>query len=281
MQTLISAQSLRDELDELDSQDLILLDCRFYLTDLDKAAKEYQKAHIPGAIFVDVHHHLASPETPLSGRHPLPLASDFSHYLKSIGITSNSNVVVYDDMSGAIAARAWWMLSQNNIKTRVLDGGLKAWLALEGEMVTDIVSPTRAQEALSISFPWAVSEAAVLENMETEGFQLIDARANDRFEGQNETIDAIAGHVPGALNRPFSKNLNSDGLFVAPSELAISFDEYGSDNESVHYCGSGITACHNVLANVLSGGDNKRVFVGSWSQWSKRMQRLMAEQQES
>jgi len=278
MQTLISAQSLRDE---LDSQDLILLDCRFYLTDLEKAAKEYQKGHIPGAIFVDVHHHLASPETPLSGRHPLPSNSDFSYYLKTIGITSNSNVVVYDDMSGAIAARAWWMLSQNNIKTRVLDGGLKAWLASKGEMVADLVIPTIAKETVSISFPWAVDEAAVLENIETGSFQLIDARANDRFEGQNETIDAIAGHVPGALNRPFSKNLNDNGLFVTSSELASSFDELGVKSECVHYCGSGITACHNVLANVHSGGDNKRVFVGSWSQWSKRMQRLMAEQQES
>lgn len=276
MQTLISSQRL---LNELDHPDLVLLDCRFYLTDLDKAAKEYQKGHIPGAIFVDVHHYLASPETPLSGRHPLPLASDFSDYLESIGISSHSKVVVYDDMSGAIAARAWWMLSQNGINTRVLDGGINAWLAVEGGLDTDLVSPKGTKEKLTIAFPWAVDEAAVLENIETECFQLMDARANDRFEGQNETIDAIAGHIPGAINRPFAKNLNTEGLFLTTSELALSFTE--PDNEWVHYCGSGITACHNVLANVHGGGDNKRIFVGSWSQWSKRMQRLMSEQQEN
>lgn len=277
MQTLISAQTLKEE---CQSELLVILDCRFYLTDLEKGKIEYSKGHIPGAIFVDVHHDLASPETLLSGRHPLPAASDFSHYLQSVGIHANSKVIVYDDMSGAIAARAWWMLSQNNIEIRVLDGGIKAWIALGAELESDVIKPQVLQEKLSVSFPWAIEESAVLENIETEKFQLLDARANDRFEGQNETVDAIGGHIPGAVNRPFSKNLNSDGLFHDSKDLATGFEELIGTDNLVHYCGSGITACHNVLANIHAGRDDKYVFIGSWSLWSKRMLRLMSEQQD-
>lgn len=275
MHTLISASELKAELQD---ESLIILDSRFYLTDIEKGEKEYQKGHIPGAIFVDLHHDLASAETPLSGRHPLPNERDFSNYLQSIGIDAQSNVVIYDDMSGAIAARAWWMLSQNNIKARVLDGGLSTWLALGEALETQTRIPVTAARGLSIAFPWAIDEAAVLENIEAENFQLLDARANDRFEGQNETIDPIAGHIPGALNRPFVSNLNSDGGFLAPDELAQSFADFAIDSDLVHYCGSGVTACHNVLANIYAGGQQRSVYVGSWSQWSKRMIRLMSEQ---
>ncbi|KZM39977.1 thiosulfate sulfurtransferase [Marinomonas sp. SBI22] len=276
MRTLISAQALKSE---LANPDLIILDSRFYLTDLDKGLLEYNKGHIPGALFVDLHHDLASPENEFSGRHPLPAPDDFSLYLQKKGIKLNSKVVVYDDMSGAIAARAWWMLAQNNIDVRVLDGGINAWLAIEGELET--VAPTLriTDQSLNISFPWAVSEEDVLENMETESFQLLDARASDRFEGQNETMDPLAGHIPGALNRPFPTNLDSQGTFLSSESLAQDFKQIETDLEIVHYCGSGVTACHNVLANLSAAGDNKRVFIGSWSQWSKRMLRLMTEQQ--
>lgn len=275
MQTLISATELKRELND---PNLVILDCRFYLTDLGKGAKEYAKGHLPDAIFVDVHHNLASEETELSGRHPLPSTSDFSAYLQSIGIGSDSNVVVYDDMSGAIAARAWWMLSQNGVNTRVLDGGLNTWLRLGEPLSTSNTEPKVSEIKLSISFPWAISETAVLENIETEAFQLLDARANDRYQGQNETIDALAGHIPGAFNRPFSNNLDENGLFLNLKVLADSFDEFDKENSLIHYCGSGITACHNVLANAHAGKDDRRVFIGSWSQWSKRMLRLMSEQ---
>ena len=276
MRTLISAQALKSE---LANPDLIILDSRFYLTDLDKGLLEYNKGHIPGALFVDLHHDLASPENKLSGRHPLPLPIDFSGYLQKMGIQHNSNVVVYDDMSGAIAARAWWMLAQNNIDVRVLDGGISAWQEFGGELDTAKSYLTPAELPLGISFPWAVSEDEVLENMETETFQLLDARANDRFEGQNETMDALAGHIPGALNHPFSTNLDGQGAFLSPESLAQGFKQFETESEIVHYCGSGVTACHNVLANLSAGGNNKRVFIGSWSQWSKRMLRLMSEQQ--
>ena len=277
MQTLISAKDL---LEELDDQNLIILDSRFYLTDLAKGIKEYEMGHIPGAIFVDLHHDLASPETKKSGRHPLPLEADFSDFIQSLGIDSEVNVVVYDDMSGAIAARAWWMLSQNGIHTRVLDGGVQAWLAMEGGLETKTRSPNATTKKLEIHFPWAVSEEEVLENIEAEAFQLVDARASDRYEGQNENIDALAGHISGAINRPFASNLNQDGLFMTSQALSSEFQTLKESAELVHYCGSGVTACHNVLANIHAGSEDKRVFVGSWSLWSKRMLRLMAEQQD-
>ena len=276
MHTIISAKALKTEMTD---KALVILDSRFYLTDINKGKEAYQEGHIPSAIFVDLHHDLASEETELSGRHPLPNPNDFSDYLQSIGLDSDSNVVIYDDMSGAIAARAWWMLSQNNIKARVLDGGIAAWLALGEELEVQVNAPSASENKISTSFPWAVEEYDVLENIEANSFQLLDARANDRFEGQNETIDPIAGHIPGALNRPFASNLDSQGAFLASDSLAQSFKEIETDLEIVHYCGSGVTACHNVLANLSAGGDNKRVFIGSWSQWSKRMLRLMSEQQ--
>lgn len=275
MNTLISAQEL---LDELNDKNLVILDSRFYLTDLEKGQKEYNKGHIPGAIFVDVHHDLASPETTLSGRHPLPSETNFAKYLQSIGIHAESNVVVYDDMSGAIAARAWWMLSQNNIKARVLDGGLKTWVSLGEGLEVKANQPSSTNEILAVSFPWAIDEDIVLKNIESENFQLLDARASDRFEGQNETIDPIGGHVPGAINRPFMDNLNTDGLFLAKEKLAKAFTQLETGVPFVHYCGSGVTACHNVLAHSHAGGQYRSVYVGSWSQWSKRMVRLMSEQ---
>lgn len=277
MRTLISAQALKSE---LANPDLIILDSRFYLTDLNKGLLEYHKGHISGALFVDLHHDLASPESELSGRHPLPSPMDFSCYLQKMGVNPSSKVVVYDDMSGAIAARAWWMLAQNNIDVRVLDGGISAWQALDGELDTTTPHLKAAEQSLDISFPWVVSEGEVLENMETEGFQLLDARASDRFEGKNETMDALAGHIPGALNRPFQTNLDSQGAFLSSDALSQHFKKIETDLEIVHYCGSGVTACHNVLANLSAGGSDKRVFVGSWSQWSKRMLRLMSEQQD-
>lgn len=277
MQTLISAKDL---LKESDNQDLIILDSRFYLTDLAKGKKEYDSGHIPGAIFIDLHHDLASPETEFSGRHPLPSNTDFSTFIQSLGIDSDSKVIVYDDMAGAIAARAWWMLSQNGIETRVLDGGIQAWLSVGGELESNAAFPQATVNKIDVHFPWAVSEEEVLENMEAEIFQLVDARASDRYEGQNETMDPLAGHIPGAINRPFANNLNKDGLFLASKELSSEFQSLKENVELVHYCGSGVTACHNVLASAEAGLEDKRVFVGSWSFWSKRMLRLMSEQAE-
>ena len=258
--------------------DVVVLDCRFYLTDHAKGRSEYNKGHIPGAIFVDVHHELASPETTLTGRHPLPEEMVFAKQLQDWGIDMNSQVIVYDDMGGAIAARAWWMLSQQNVDVRVLNGGFPAWCkqGKEVSVTPSIATPTSNQ--IKVSFPWAISEQAIVENFETNQFQLVDARAADRFNGENETIDPVAGHIPGAINRPFSDNLDPEGYFKPAEQLHVEWQDWLSDNGDayVYYCGSGVTACHNVLALNHAGIEARQVYVGSWSQWSKRMLRALA-----
>ncbi|ETX10938.1 thiosulfate sulfurtransferase [Marinomonas ushuaiensis DSM 15871] len=259
----------------IDKSHVIILDCRFYLTDHDKGNSEYKKGHIPGAVFVDVHHELAAPESELTGRHPLPNEVDFSIQLQKWGIQPDSQVVVYDDMGGAVAARAWWMLVQQGIDVRVLNGGFPAWLkaGFPVSLVDESINPVEHQ--FDVSFPWAVRERSVVENFETDQFQLVDARASDRFNGENESIDPVAGHIPGAINRPFSDNLDVTGCFKPAEQLNVELRSLlsGGNDEYVYYCGSGITACHNVLAFNYAGIEARQVYVGSWSQWAKRMLR--------
>lgn len=274
LKTLINTNELAILLGQ---PDVVVLDCRFYLTDHAKGKSEYDKGHIPGALFVDVHHELASAETAQTGRHPLPDEEVFSRQLQDWGIDVNSQVVVYDDMGGAIAARAWWMLSQQNIPVRVLNGGFPAWRkqGKDISVVPGVAKPISNQ--LKVSFPWAISEQAIVENLETDQFQLVDARAADRFNGENETIDPVAGHIPGAINRPFLDNLDPEGYFKPAEQLHVEWQDWLSNNGDgyVYYCGSGVTACHNVLALNYAGIEAKQVYVGSWSQWSKRMLRAL------
>ena len=262
----------------LGQPNFVVLDCRFYLTDHTKGRAEYEKGHIPDAIFVDVHHELASPETQTTGRHPLPEENVFSKQLPVWGIDTQTQVVVYDDMGGAIAARAWWMLSQQGIDVRVLNGGFPAWVK-DGRDVSQTPSvQVAAEHKVAVSFPWAITEQAVIENFETNQFQLVDARSSDRFNGENETMDPVAGHIPGAINRPFADNLDPDGYFKPAEQLHVEWQDWLSDDcdAYVYYCGSGVTACHNVLALNYAGIGAKQVYVGSWSQWAKRMLRATA-----
>ncbi|NLQ16495.1 sulfurtransferase [Marinomonas sp. M1K-6] len=272
LKTLINT----DELAALLGQpNVVVLDCRFYLTDHAKGLSEYNQGHIPGAVFVDVHHELAAPETEFSGRHPLPDERVFSKQLQAWGIDQNSRVVVYDDMGGAVAARAWWMLSQQNIEARVLNGGFPAWRKQGKDISQMPVTATATVNQIEVSFPWAISEQAIVENFETNQFQLVDARAADRFNGENETMDPVAGHIPGAINRPFADNLDPEGYFKPAEQLHVEWQDWLSNSGDgyVYYCGSGVTACHNVLALNHAGIEAKQVYVGSWSQWSKRMRR--------
>ncbi|MBJ7538349.1 sulfurtransferase [Marinomonas transparens] len=271
LKTLISANELNTLLEQ---SNVVVLDCRFYLTDHSKGQSEYDKGHIPSAIFVDVHRQLASEETELSGRHPLPDELIFSQQLQNWGITSSTQVVVYDDMGGAIAARAWWMLIQQDIDVRVLDGGFPAWVREGFTVSTQVNTVTPAEQQLTVSFPWEVSEQMVVENFETNQFQLVDSRPLDRFNGENETIDPVAGHIPGAISRPFIANLDPEGCFKPSEQLHVEWLDWLIDSHAfVYYCGSGVTACHNVLALNHAGIEAKRVYVGSWSQWAKRMLR--------
>ncbi|MEL0621882.1 sulfurtransferase [Marinomonas arenicola] len=269
LQTLISVQALNDALEQ---ENTVILDCRFYLMDHKKGRYEYEKGHVPKAIFVDVHHELAGKETELTGRHPLPEQEDFADQLQRWGIDQHSRVIVYDDMGGAIAARAWWMLSQQGIETYVLNGGINAWQQQGFPISMDNVIPERSFYRYQVSFPWQITEQQIVENFELDSFVLVDARAKDRYQGENETIDPVAGHIPGAVNRPFSDNLIETGEFKTKEDLLREWNDVASSGEPlVHYCGSGITSCHNVLAMNYAGLSASKVYVGSWSQWAKRM----------
>lgn len=274
--TMVSTAQLHTLLEQ---DDLVLLDSRFYLNDLEKGRNVYQQGHIPGALFVDLHYQLAGTETAFTGRHPLPEPDALAQTLASLGINNNSQVVVYDDMGGAMAARAWWMLVQQGIEVYVLNGGFGAWQkqGLPIEMGVNLPAPTECR--IKVSYPWLVTEEDVVANFEADRFQLLDARAEDRFNGMNETMDPVAGHIPGAINRSFMNNLNAEGLMKSPERLQT---EWGAllqhiEKPIVYYCGSGVTACHNVLAMNYAGLEAKHVYVGSWSQWAKRMQRMMQE----
>lgn len=274
--TLISAAQLHEILEQ---NDLVILDSRFYLTDLAQGRQAYELGHIPGAVFVDLHHQLAGLETEQTGRHPLPEPEALAETLKSLGIDTTSQVVVYDDMGGAMAARAWWMLVQQGIEVYVLDGGFPAWQRAGYVIEAGQNAAQATDQRLNISYPWLVSEADVVANFETERFQLLDARAADRFQGENETMDPVAGHIPGAMNRPFMQNLTEQGLMKSQQLLLEEWTRLLKDVEKpmVYYCGSGVTACHNVLAMNYAGLEAKHVYVGSWSQWAKRMLRKLEE----
>ena len=275
LKTLINTEELSSL---LGVTDVVVLDCRFYLTDLSKGKIEYDNGHIPGAIFVDVHNELAGPETDLTGRHPLISETEFADNLQKWGVGDSTKVIVYDDMGGSIAARAWWMLAQQNINVRVLNGGFPAWNEAGLKVSQEAELPTSSSYRFNVSFPWEVKEKDVIKSLKTSKYKLVDARASDRFHGKNETIDPIAGHIPGAINRPFSDNLDSSGYFKPAEQLHVEWSDWllDSSDDYVYYCGSGITGCHNVLALNYAGIDAKQVYVGSWSQWAKRTLRESA-----
>ncbi|TDO96308.1 sulfurtransferase [Marinomonas balearica] len=283
IKTLISV----DELASMQGQrHLVVLDCRFYLTDLEKGARVYNESHIPDAIFVDLHSQLAGEESELTGRHPLPSAARFSEQISNWGIDLNSEVVVYDDMGGAFAARAWWMLAQQGISVRVLNGGFPEWLRSGNKVTQNLPENIVTRVPIEVSFPWLIHEEQIVTSFESNQYILLDARMKDRFNGENENMDPVAGHIPGALNRPFFDNLDEKQTFKAANLINTEFSALlgggGSDLKMkttnlpvVHYCGSGVTACHNILAMNYAGFEAKYVYVGSWSQWAKRMVRML------
>ena len=270
--TMMSVTQLESKLAQ---ENLVILDSRFYLTDIDKGAQVYQQGHVPGALFIDLHHQLAGPETTFTGRHPLPDPEAFAQTLATLGIHARSEVVIYDDMGGAMAARAWWMLAQQGINVAVLDGGFPAWQAAGFAIQDGQNSASPAPSKMAVSFPWLITEDAVANHFESGEFQLVDARSEDRFNGENETMDPVAGHIPGALNRPFSDNLTPHGHMKTPAQLLEEWRRllHAVEPPVVYYCGSGVTACHNVLAMNYAGLEAKYIYVGSWSQWAKRILR--------
>ncbi len=254
----------------LASPALLLLDCRHDLARPAFGREAWQAGHIPGARFACMEQELASPKRPDTGRHPLPTPMDFAATLGRWGYTPDSWVVAYDQGSGAFAARLWWMLrARGHRRVQVLDGGFAAWLATNGpvETAAPAVTPTQVDAR---PFAGALSSAEVVASLAAGSITLVDARGADRFGGRNETIDPVAGHVPGALNHPYTGNLGADGRFLPAAELASRWAPElarAAGAPLVAMCGSGVTACHNLLALELAGHRDARLYVGSFSEW--------------
>ncbi len=248
---------------------LVVVDCRWYI-DGRSGEAAYDAGHIPGAVFVDVDEHLAGSPEVGPGRHPLPSPEWFAQAMSSVGIGDDTMVVAYDDSSGSIAARLWWMLTVTGHRAAVLDGGISAWT---GSLSNDL-----AQAVTKASFtpvPWPMNSVIDVVGVDTlrrsSSAVILDARSEDRFAGEPNPIDRRLGHIPGAINAPWVDNIDPDtGLFLNPSALRDRFRQLGATPMStiVCQCGSGITACHNLLALELAGFRGGRLYPGSWSDWS-------------
>ena len=262
--------------------DLVILDCRFALEDPDYGLRSYAQGHIEGAQFADLERDLSGPVIKgVTGRHPLPDPDDLIERLRGWGINNDSDVVLYDDGPGAFAARAWWLLAWLGKRDGVLllDGGLKAWHGAGFPLNLDSVKLPRGHFDGVPDNQLLITADALQKRQDDPALTLIDARALPRFRGESEPIDPVAGHIPGAQCAAFNENLDSTGRFLTAEQLKRRFAEKLGDrspDELVAYCGSGVTACHNLFALALAGYPLGKLYAGSWSEWINDPQRGVA-----
>jgi thiosulfate/3-mercaptopyruvate sulfurtransferase len=265
---LIDASSLARHLGD---SGWVIVDCRFTLTDPPAGRAAYSKSHIPGARYADLDRELARRPGPSDGRHPLPRSEDFATRLGSWGVGNDSTVVAYDEGSGAIAARLWWMLHWlGHEQALVLDGGFAAWEATKLPVETDAPHWQPARFVPRKVASDAIVSAAAIPAILAGGGVLVDARGAARYRGEQEPIDPVAGHVPGAVNRPFTENVTAAGRFKPGPELEKELRPLLGGREPrdlVAMCGSGVTACHLLLAMAVAGLEGGKLYAGSWSEW--------------
>lgn len=262
---LITADELADLL--ADDTSTVVCDVRFHLDDHARGRREYDAGHVPGARFVDLHHQLADVGRAGAGRHPLPSPQAFSDLLGTLGITPSTHVVAYDASGGATASRLWWMLrSIGHTRASVLDGGWQAWVATDGAV--DTIEPAVVATQYPTADRWTGTASAdeVAAAIASGSAVVVDSRAPARYRGEVEPLDPKAGHVPGAVNHFHAANVGADGRLMAGEALARTFADVGP--APIVYCGSGVTACHNLLAMEHAGVPGARLYPGSWSEWS-------------
>jgi thiosulfate/3-mercaptopyruvate sulfurtransferase len=257
-----------------------VVDCRFDFSNTDKGRAEWLDGHIPGAFYAHLDADLAAPIEDHSGRHPLPLTADFAEYLASIAWSEGKLMVAYDAGSNAISARLWWMMRYFGQPSALLDGGLEAWVDA-GFMLE--AGETRVEPApVEKLFPderMTESTSVIHDSLDSPDLVVLDARAVERYSGEIENLDTRAGHIPGALSRPFGDNLDDKGRFLNPDVLKAQFEAVlGGSAASglVHSCGSGVTACHNLFSMELAGMGVSRLYPGSWSEWIRNPGRPVA-----
>ena len=270
--TLINTDELSAHIDD---PAWVIIDCRFNLADTEAGRQDYAQAHIPNARYAHLDDDLSSPVMAKTGRHPLPNPDKLAKKLGSWGVDATKQVVVYDDAGGAIAGRLWWMLRWlGHNRVALLNGGLKAWQAAGLPLSTETV------EAVSTKFPLQHAELErdalyvtadeVDQLRQDESYRVIDARAPQRFSGEVEPLDRIAGHIPGSINMPWDKNVQIDGIFKPKQTLQKMFEQQLGDvtpEHVIHSCGSGVTACHNLIAMEYAGLAGSKLYPGSWSEW--------------
>jgi thiosulfate/3-mercaptopyruvate sulfurtransferase len=257
-----------------------ILDCRHELARPDWSDRAYAEGHIPNAIQAHLDRDLSGPITAATGRHPLPDPAKFVETLSRWGIDRDVQVVAYDQGNGVYSARAWWLLRWvGHRKVAVLDGGFAAWQEAGLPVTREPGSRAPRRFAARTADGAAVTTAQLQQALAREEIALIDARGADRFAGENETIDPVAGHVPGASNRPFAKNVDGRGRFLPAAELRRQWSEVlGARRaaEVIAMCGSGVSACHNLLALEIAGLSGARLYPGSWSEWIRDPARPVA-----
>ncbi len=275
--TLITADALHQNLDQAD---WVIVDCRFSLADASAGASAYRRGHLPNARYADLNKDLSSAVKSYTGRHPLPDAETFSRKLGEWGIGNNTQVIAYDDADGAFAARLWWLLRWVGLtRVAVLDGGLPYWKKQGLPLTTHLPQPkTTHYRSYQDNSLW-LSALDVQNHLAQKTIKLLDARTAVRYRGEQEPIDPIAGHVPGALNYPMQCNLDAQHLFLPASKLKKQFQQLIDTTPSeqiVHMCGSGVTACHNLLAMEHAGLIGSKLYAGSWSEWITNKNREVA-----
>ena len=270
LRTLVSTAVLAEHLHD---PDWVVLDCRHDLLKPEAGRAEYEKSHIPGARFMHLDRDLAGPKTGTNGRHPLPDAATFAAKLGAAGISAGIQVIAYDAQEGTNASRLWWMLRWlGHDAVAVLDGGWPKWVR-EKRPCTDAVPrplPSAFAPGTGAARGGWVDAAHVLSHLERQDMLIVDARSEERFRGEAEPIDPVAGRIPGAVCRFFRDNLDEKGCFRSPSELRADFDAIlgaHRPEHAVNSCGSGVSACHNLLAMEIAGLTGGRLYPGSWSEW--------------
>lgn len=266
--TLVSTEDLAKRLGQ---SDLVICDVRHDLARADAWGEaQYREGHIPGAVFVHIDRDLSAPMTGSNGRHPLPYPETAGALFGRLGIAPATRVVAYDQGPGMFAARLWWMLRWLGFDdVAVLDGGFAKWRNEGLPISTSPATPIPAHFAIQRVTP-TVDASGVMASLARQALVLLDARAPERFRGETEPLDPVAGHIPGARNRPYSLNLRPDGTFKDAATLRAEFDAVlagAAKDTVVHLCGSGVTACHNMLAMEIAGFPPTRIYPGSWSEW--------------
>jgi thiosulfate/3-mercaptopyruvate sulfurtransferase len=272
--TLIEVE---DVFAHLHHPDWLIVDCRFDLTNVEWGFKDYQQGHIPGSVYAHLDHDCSAPPTPHTGRHPLPSPQDFADTLERLGISNHSQVIALDTTGGSFAARFWWMLKWLGHSTvAVLNGGWNAWKSAGFPLAQGIETRPRGKFVPNPQPDKMITTAEMLNLLKKPEYKIIDARAPERYRGEFEPLDPVAGHIPGSLNRFHEKNLARAGKLKSAEILQKEFTELIGDtppHQVIVYCGSGVTSCHHLLAMEYAGIQGAKLYAGSWSEWIRDLNR--------